>query len=148
MAAGALAVAGCNPYGCTYETRFVGTTGTTTATAGKLAVEYVNMREYRDGGPVPNALIWSAKAESLVSPAKTLTLRNAANEVVATLSMSSSSGVSMTANGSFDTQPGDARFSLLLSGTARVVLELEDGQTIVTTLAVSESEGWHHGNCS
>ena len=141
-----VAATACNPYRCTYETRFVSTAGTASATPGTLKVEDVNMREYRDG-PVSNAIIWSITAEGLSAPPTRLTLRNEFDVVVATLSMSSSSTVSMTANGSLDTPDGDARFALLASGKGRVVLELQNGERITAVLAVSQEEHWHHPNC-
>lgn len=146
VAAGCLALAGCGR--CVYESRFVGTEGQLSVPAGNVTVRYVNMREYRDGGPISNFLTWSIEADGLASPPKTLTLRNASAAIVATLTISGSSTVSMTAYGGLDTSPGDARFGLLLSGDASVVLELENGSSITVPLRVTRSEDWHHPNCS
>lgn len=142
--ASAVTSAGCDD--CTYETRFIGTSGSTSSAAGTVTVNYVNMREYRDG-PVPNAIVWSVNGEGLSSAAKTLTLRNAEGTVVQALTFSFVSSVSFTANGSEDTQPGDSRFTLLASGTAKLVLELQDGTRIDVPLLVEDEEGWHHPKC-
>ncbi len=146
MLSALVATAGCNPYRCTYETRFASTAGAASTASGTLNVAYVNMREYREG-PVPNALIWSVNAEGLSAPPTRLTLRNELGAVVATLTMSSNSAVSMTANGSLDTIEGDPRFALLTSGKGRVVLELQNGERVTVSLAVGEVENWHHPNC-
>ena len=142
--ASAVLSVGCDD--CFYETRFVGTSGKTSSSAGTVTATDVNMREYRDG-PVPNYLTWNVTGEGLSSAPKTLTLRDGQGAVVQALTFSSSSSVSFTANGSVDVAAGDSRFSVLQAGTARLVLELQDGTTIEVALAVTDQEGWHHPSC-
>lgn len=110
--------AACNPYQCTYETRFVGTAGTTSGPNGSLIVTYVNFRQYHDDGPVPSDLTWNIRGEGLASPATGLTLKRADGQSVMSLSMSSTSAVSMTAQ-SAATITGtdrDLTFQLVASG--------------------------------
>lgn len=145
----AVAIAACNPYRCTYETRFIGTTGSTDAANGILTIQYVNTRGYREDGPVPDHLTWSIGAERLSSPATTLTLRSAQGQVVRELSISSPSAVSMTAGSSVNLSAAehDAVFDLLASGGASVVLQLQSGATISAPLRVSSREDWHRPSC-
>jgi hypothetical protein len=139
----------CNPYQCTYETRFVGTDGTTTGANGTLIVTYVNFRQYHDDGPVPSDLTWNIRGEGLASPATGLALRNANGQSVLSLSMSSTSAVSMTAT-SAATITGadrDRMFELLGSGAGVVVLTLQNGGTITVPLRVASQDDWHHPEC-
>jgi hypothetical protein len=119
-----LAVSACNPYDCVYESRFVGANGSADVTNGSLIVEYVNTRQYRDDGPLPSEVIWHIRAERLVSPATTMTLRNAQGQVMLTLTMTSTSATSMTAAGSSQITSADRDkfFDLLAGGNATVVL--------------------------
>jgi hypothetical protein len=144
-----LLAAACNPYQCSYETRFVGTTGTTTGATGTVIVTYVNFRQYHDDGPVPSDLTWNIRGEGLPSPASALTLRRADGQTVMSLSMSSTSAVSMTA-ASAATIAGadrDRMFELLGSGAGVVVLTLQDGSAIAVPLRVASQEDWHHPEC-
>jgi len=148
-AATILSLAACNPYSCSYETRFIGTGGVASGAAGNLIVDYVNFRDYSANGPVPAAITWRASAEKLSSPAKVLTLRDANDQIVASLSLLSSSTVSMTAAGSTDVAAADRDkiFALLTSGRAKAVLELDSGVRVVVPLAVASQEDWHRPSC-
>jgi hypothetical protein len=144
-----LALAACNPYSCNYETRFAGTGGVASGATGNITVDYVNFRDYSANGPVPAAITWRASAEKLSSPAKVLTLRDANDQIVTSLSLQSSSGVSMTAAGSTDVAATDRDkiFALLASGHAQAVLELDSGARIVVPLSVASQEDWHRPSC-
>lgn len=142
-------LAACNPYQCSYETRFVGTTGTTSGASGSVIVTSVNFRQYHDDGPVPSDLTWNIRGEGLASPAIGLVLRNASGQSVLSLSMSSTSAVSMTAT-SAATITGadrDRMFELLASGAGVVVLTLQNGNTISVPLGVASQDDWHHPEC-
>ena len=147
---GTLVAAGaCNPYACTYETRFIGTAATTSGVNGTLIVTYVNFRQYHDDGPVPSDLTWNIRGEGLASPATGLTLKRADGQSVMSLSMSSTSAVSMTAQ-SAATITGadrDKMFELLASGAGVVILTLQNGSTITVPLRVASQEDWHHPDC-
>ena len=143
------AVEACNPYQCTYETRSIGTAATTSGVNGTLIVTYVNFRQYHDDGPVPSDLTWNIRGEGLASPATGLTLKRADGQSVMSLSMSSTSAVSMTAQ-SAATITGadrDRMFELLASGAGVVVLTLQNGSTITVPLRVASQEDWHHPEC-
>jgi len=147
--AGLSLLAACNPYQCSYETRFVGTTGTTSGANGTVIVTSVNFRQYHDDGPVPSDLTWNIRGEGLASPATGLVLRNASGQSVLSLSMSSTSAVSMTAT-SAATITGadrDRMFELLASGAGVVVLTLQSGGTISVPLGVASQDDWHHPDC-
>ena len=149
MLGASLLAAGCNPYACTYETRFVGTTGTTSGASGTVIVTYVNFRQYHDNGPVPSDLTWNIRGEGLSSAATALMLRTATGQTVLSLSMSSTSEVSMTATSS-STITGadrDRMFELLGSGAGVVVLTLQNGSTISVPLRVASQDDWHHPDC-
>jgi hypothetical protein len=142
-------LAACNPYQCSYETRFVGTTGTTSGANGTVIVTSVNFRQYHDDGPVPSDLTWNVRGEGLSSPASGLVLRNANGQSVLSLSMSSTSAVSMTAT-SAATITGadrDRMFELLASGAGVVVLTLQNGSTVSVPLGVASQDDWHHPEC-
>ena len=144
-----LFAAACNPYQCTYETRFVGTDGTMSVASGTVTVTSVNFRQYHDDGPVASDLTWNIRGEGLASPATGLVLRNSAGQSVLSLSMSSTSAVSMTAT-SAATIAGadrDRMFELLASGAGVVVLTLQNGSTISVPLRVASQEDWHHPEC-
>ncbi len=145
----AVALSACNPYKCTYETRFVGTSGSVDGPNGVMTVTSVNTREYHDDGPVPSYLTWNINAERLSSPAATLLLVDAQGRTVRQLFTSSTSAVSMTASNSSDLSAAerDAMFDLLASGGASVVLQLQSGATISVPLRVSLREDWHHPEC-
>ena len=114
-----------------------------------MTVDYVNFRDYSANGPVPAAITWRASAEKLSSPAKVLTLRDANDQIVASLSLQSSSGVSMTAAGSTDVAAADRDriFALLASGQAQAILELDSGARLVVPLSVASQEDWHRPSC-
>jgi hypothetical protein len=142
-------LAACNPYQCSYETRFVGTTGTTSGANGTVIVTSVNFRQYHDDGPVPSDLTWNIRGEGLASPATGLVLGNASGQSVLSLSMSSTTAVSMTAT-SAATITGadrDRMFELLASGAGVVVLTLQSGGTISVPLGVASQDDWHHPEC-
>ena len=144
-----VATAACNPYQCTYETRFVGTGGTASGANGSLIVTYVNFRQYHDDGPVPSDLTWNIRGEGLSSPATGLTLQRADGQTAMSLSMSSTSAVSMTAQ-SASTITGtdrDRMYELLASGGGVVVLTLQNGSTIAAPLRVASQDDWHHPDC-
>jgi hypothetical protein len=44
-AAAILSLAACNPYSCSYETRFIGTGGVESGVTGNITVDYVNFRD-------------------------------------------------------------------------------------------------------
>lgn len=144
-----LCAAACNPYACTYETRFVGTAGTTAGANGSLIVTSLNFRQYHDDGPVPSDLTWNVRGEGLASPATGLTLKSADGQTVLSLSMSSTSAVSMTAMSSATISGADRdrMFELLGSGAGVVILTLQNGSTISTPLRVASQEDWHHPEC-
>ena len=146
---GASLVAACNPYQCSYETRFVGTAGTTTGANGSLIVTSLNFRQYHDDGPVPSDLTWNIRGEGLASPAIALALRSADGQSVLSLSMSSTSSISMTATSSATITGADRdrMFELLASGAGVVVLTLQNGTTIAVPARVASQEDWHHPEC-
>ena len=146
---GAVLCAACNPYACTYETRFVGTTGTQTSAIGTVIVTYVNFRQYHDDGPVPSDLTWNLRGEGLASPATGLTLKSSDGQSAMSLSMSSTSAVSMTAASSATISGADRdrMFALLASGGGVVVLTLQSGSTILVPLHVASQDDWHHPEC-
>src|SRR5678815_1367205 len=140
-----LFAAACNPYQCTYETRFVGTDGTTNGASGTVIVTSVNFRQYHDDGPVPSDLTWNIRGEGLASPATGLVLRSSAGQSLLSLSMSTTSSVSMTAT--IAGADRDRMFELLASGAGVVVLTLQNGSTISVPLRVASQEDWHHPEC-
>ena len=144
-----LIAAGCNPYACTYETRFVGTGGTTSGANGTLIVTSVNFRQYHDDGPVPSDLTWNIRGEGLASPATALTLKNTDGQTVLSLSMSSTSAVSMTASNAATITGADRdrMYERLASGAGVVVLTLQNGSTISVPLRGASPEDWHHPEC-
>ena len=139
----------CNPYACTYETRFLGTSGSANEANGVVVADYVNAREYHDDGPVPSYLTWRVTAERLVSPASSLVLRDSQGRTIRSLSLSSTSASSMTAASSFDLSAAEAvaMFDLLASGAASLSLQLQNGAAISVPLRVSSQENWHHPEC-
>ena len=145
-----MAVSACNPYACRYRTRFVATSGTTTTASGSLIVESLNFREYSEGEPIPNSVSYNMRGESLVAAPTTLTLRDrSTGAVIQTLSMGHVSTVSMVAGSAFDVAAADREsiFRLLADGRARVMLELQGGQTVTVDVAVTAREDWHRPSC-
>jgi len=149
VVAASLSSAACNPYACTYETRFVGTAGTVSGVNGTLIVTSLNFRQYHDDGPVPSDLTWNIRGEGLASPASALTLQIAGGQSVLSLSMSSTSSVSMTANSAATITGADRDriFELLASGAGVVVLTLQNGATITVPARVASQDDWHHPEC-
>ncbi len=149
VVAGSLSAAACNPYACSYETRFVGTTGTSSSANGTLIVTSLNFRQFHDDGPVPSDLTWNIRGEGLASPATSLTFQTASGQSVMPLSMSSTSSVSMTANNAATITGADRdrMYDLLGSGTVVVVLTLQNGTTITAPVHVASQDDWHHPDC-
>jgi hypothetical protein len=149
MLIAAFALGACNPFQCTYETRFVGTNGTLDGASGSVTVEYVNLRQYHPDGPVPSYLTWQIRGERLASPATRITLRNGQGEVLKQLSMSSSSAVSFTAGSSTNLNDAeqDNLFNQLGSGGLVVTVELQNGTTVTVPLRATAKEDWNHPSC-
>jgi hypothetical protein len=113
-------------------------------------VEHLNYREYSEGEPIPNSVSYNMRGEGLAAAPTVLTLRDkSTGAVIQTLSMSHASSVSMVAGSAFDVAPAarESIFRLLADGRARVVLELQNGQTITLDVAVTAREDWHRPSC-
>ena len=141
-----------NPYACIYETRFVGTSGTSSvAGSGTVVVESLNFRENTAEAQAPGGMTWNIRGQDLAAEPVRLSLRNAgsASQVVKALSFSSASATAFAANSAMQI-PAAERDQIfnLLSGNAIVVLELADGTSISVPVAVTERQDWHRPNCS
>jgi len=144
-------VHGCNIYACTYETRFVMTSGTVVANGATVTAEYVNFRQYRPDQSIPIGIPYRASGEGLSAAPTSLTLIDDrdATRTVAALSFQSASSQSFVAASEFTfaASEQDAMFAFLASGHAQMVLRLANGSSIVVPLAVKTLDNWHRPNC-
>ena len=143
----------CNVYGCKYQTRFVGTTGTASRPdVGTVTTEYVNFRDYEEGETAPRSLTYSIRSSELIGQPQRLTLRDRRDttKVVAPLNLIGATG--QLAYGSHTlTAPADreAMYRLLAAGDAVLVLEMQAPEVapLVVPLNAVTVEGWHRARC-
>lgn len=142
-----LATPSCKIFGCSYDTRFAGAAGTSNSMAGNVTAE-VNYRQYHNDNPVPSSVTWRVNGDHLASPATGMRLLSSTGAFIMDLSLSSTSQSSFTAASAHDIAAGDGdRIYDLLSAGSSVVVDLQNGSTIVVPLHVSSREGWHHPEC-
>jgi len=143
---------GCSLGDCTYETRFVGTTGSAAAPGwGTVTAEYLNLREYSDDSGIPSGLTWHIAAPNAPLEVQALTLRDATNptEIVVSLPINHAANALSAGELVIVTQGERARLrELLSSGHAILRVEAGNAEPLTLPLEVTGVEQWHHPNCS
>jgi len=147
-AVAASGMAACNPYQCTYETRFISTQPGSAATAAGTFTGTIGFRDYSEGEPVPATISWNLVINGKPASLDNVTLRDKRDPatVITTIGVEAS-GVANSASTPFvTTDERNHVFDTLASGNAVLVADV-NGSPVNIPLLVQAREDWHHPNC-
>ena len=146
-----LTLSGCNPYACTYRTRFIATSPTPTVAGVGSFAGYVNFRDYEDG-PVPASIVWNIEMMNATGTPTRLVLADRRDTaiVLAQVPIQETSGRLSAFSVNVSTQRDrDRAFEVLSTGNGVLILTLTDRSSpAIISLSVTDRENWHRPNCS